>query len=718
MNSMKRYSIGGIFTSLLLVFSIFTLLSISAVSAEEVISVNAEGYENTVIMEFENKSTSKIKTIKMWLGGEKTFKSFKTEHDWGGGESSNGKLLIFTATNTLNPGESAKFGLITSEKVNGINWRALDQNEENIAGPTIVSIQEISHADSSYDLGESEKLEEIKETGSALYGTKRFVPEKIRVDSDIRLVGNGFGSENTLQLFLDDTVLKSVKTDEQGNFLTTVSIPATYKIGPSEFIIKDSSGNFQSTIINIEEAKNRFLKTSEFEINSIPNEIRYDETLTISGSAYPQSAVILVFENLDRVLEKTRVVSANTNGQWVFEETIERSENLGEKYVIFQNNQQKTTQNITIKSDYLMQFSTSAVRYNEGETVSISGTSEPNQSTTIWIKNPDKKIIHYDIFTTNAKGELNYDFVTDDTFDTGTYTLILKQDEGSDAILFGIGQYPSKSVITLMDKTNFSLNSKAILNILSPPLSKLTITILDSNDNIKITETITSSSTGKNRHTLDLDDLSSGVFRAAVTTSNMQDSVKFSIGLEPGSGEISLIATRGNYSPGDSILVIGNTGGNARLTVTLLDPAGNISAQTETFSGSNGSFSTENIGIPSNAELGKWKITANSRLDSKSIDVIVSIPTDEGITLQIEQATFSVGDVITIKGIAVVKTTSVDVEIIDRNGDVVAELGTPITSDNTFSLPWTVPMGFDIGTYTIKAHDTVQHSDSFEIFIE
>ena len=172
---MKRYSIGGIFTSLLLVFSIFTLLSISAVNAEEVISVNAKGYENTVIMEFENKSTSKIKTIKMWLGGEKTFKSFKTEHDWGGGESSNGKLLIFTATNTLNPGESAKFGLITSEKVNGINWRALDQNEENIAGPTIVSIQEISHADSSYDLGESEKLEEIKETGSALYGTKKFV---------------------------------------------------------------------------------------------------------------------------------------------------------------------------------------------------------------------------------------------------------------------------------------------------------------------------------------------------------------------------------------------------------------------------------------------------------------------------------------------------------------------------------------------------------------
>ena len=58
MNSMRKYSIGGIFTSLLLVFSIFTLLSISDVNAEEIISVNVNGYENSVIIELENESTS------------------------------------------------------------------------------------------------------------------------------------------------------------------------------------------------------------------------------------------------------------------------------------------------------------------------------------------------------------------------------------------------------------------------------------------------------------------------------------------------------------------------------------------------------------------------------------------------------------------------------------------------------------------------------------
>ena len=126
MNDMKRYKLGGIFASVLLIFSIFTLLSISEVNAEEVISVNAKGYENTIIIEFENESASEIKTIKMWLGGDATFKSFKAESDWG--YTPDSKLVVFTTTNTLNSGESVKFGLITNEKVTGINWKALDQN--------------------------------------------------------------------------------------------------------------------------------------------------------------------------------------------------------------------------------------------------------------------------------------------------------------------------------------------------------------------------------------------------------------------------------------------------------------------------------------------------------------------------------------------------------------------------------------------------------------
>ena len=700
---------GGIFSSVLLVFSIFTLLSISEVNAEEVISVNAVSYENTIIIEFENKSVSEIKTIKIWLGGDASFKSFKSEPGWGGGKYSDGKLLIFTATNTLNPGESVKFGLTTNEKVNGINWKALDLNEQSI-DTRKTSTQEISKI-------ESEKIQEIKETGGALYGTKKFIPELIRVSSDVRLAGNGFGSEKNLGLYLDNTIIKSVKTDEQGNFLTTISISDTANVGTSEFLIKDESENFQSTNIKIEESKNRFLKTATFQVNNIPAEVRHNELLTISGNAYPQSAIILAIENMDRVLEKIRVVTANANGVWIYEEMIGQTENTGEKYMIFKNNLDKTTKNLTIKSGSLIEISASAVRYNMGETVSITVTSEPNKNTTIWVKDKDKKIVLYDVITSDGSGNLNYGFVVDDRFSTGTYTVIIKQQEGADATVFGIGQYPSTSVIALLEKTNFALNSKAILNVVGPPSSTLTVAVLDSNDNLKISNTLTTNSLGKVKHTIDLDGLSAGVYRIATSVQNIQDSVKFSIGLEAGSGSISLATTQGNYSPGDSILLIGNTGNNARLTLTLLDPSGNISIQTEVFTDSGGSFSTEEMGIPSNGGLGTWKITAHSRLDSKSIDIIVSVPTDRGITIQIEETEFNIGSIIIIKGIAVSDASNLEIKIINESDQVVISLHTPITSDAMFSLPWIIPNGFDAGTYTITVTDN-ENTDSFEIFVQ
>ena len=718
MNDMKRYKLGGVFTSMLLVFSIFTLLSISEVNAEEVISVNAESYQNTIIIEFENESVSKIKTVRMWLGGDATFKSFKAEPDWGGGKYSDSKLLIFTATNTLNPGESVKFGIVTNEKVNGINWKALDQNDNEI-DTRKTSIQEISHTTPSFIEDESKAVEQAKETGSALYGAKKFIPEKLRIGSDIRLVGNGFDAEEELKLYLDTTILKSIKTDKQGNFLTTITIPDTHSTGTSEFIIKDESGNFQSTNINIEEQKNRFLKTTEFNVTNIPGEVSYDQLLTLSGTAYPQSAIIIQFESIDtRDLEKTRVVTANLNGEWVFEEMINRTDVIGEKYVIFKNNQDKTTKNLTVKSDYVIDVYASAVRYNAGQTVSIIGIGESNTNTTIWIKDQNKKIILYDIFKTSVNGDLNYEFIVDDRFSSGTYTAIVKQDAGgSDAAVFGIEQYPTTHIVTLMEKTNFPLNSKAVMNIVGPQSTKLSITLLDSNDSVKLTDSITTTSSGKAKYAIDLEDLSSGIYRAAVSATNVQDSVKFSIGLETGSGAISLISTHENYSPGESILILGNTGSNARLTITLYDPSGNIVSKTETFSDNSGNFSTEDIGIPSDGSFGSWKITAHSRLDSKSIEVVVSLPMGLGLSILLDETEFDTGDTVLIKGVGQSNEKRLTVEVINEDDEVVVSLETPITTDGTFSLPWSIPGDISTGTYTIKVSDAV-NSSSIEIFIQ
>ena len=645
---MMKYPVIGACTAVLLIFSIFTLLSISNVNAEEEISVDAKGYENTIIIEFENESTSKIQTVRMWPGGEVTIESFKSEPGWGGGKYSDGKLVIFTATNTLNPGESVKFGIITSERVNGVNWKVLDVNDNDIATGK-AAIGAISETTSSFVEEEGKIIEEAKETGGALYGTKKFIPDRIRVDSDVRLIGSEFQPEENLKLYLDSTILKSIKTDKQGNFMATIHIPDT-EAKTSEFIIKDEDGNLQTTNVNIGEANNRFLKSSKFQVSNIPVEVNYDETLIISGKAYPKTAVVLAFEDSNRVLEKIRVVTANSNGEWNFEELIDRSELVGEKFVIISNNENQTVKNLTMKSGSLLELSIPKTRYNTGENISITGTSEPNKNTTLWIKDSTKKIILYDVITSDGKGELSYNLGIDDSFISGTYSIIIKQEDDSDAILFGINQYPTLNIIGLMDKTNFALNSKANLNIVGPPSSKISITLLDSNDSIKQTASAMTSSLGKTRYVIDFDGLSSGIYRAVISLQNIQDALKFSIGIEAGSGEITLNTTKDNYAPGESILLIGKTGANARITVTLYDPSENISSKTEIFSDSSGNFFTEDLGIPSDGSFGDWKITAHSRLDNSSHEISVGLPTEASLTLEIEESNFTLGDTITIKG--------------------------------------------------------------------
>ena len=168
--------------------------------------------------------------IKVWLGGDKTFKSFKTESGWGGGTYSDGKLLVFTAVDNLKAGETVKFGLITNQKVTGINWKALDKND-NAIDTNKTPIQEISQDLPNIPTSESETIQ--------ISGDKiKFIPEKIRIASSERLIGNGFNPNEVLQLFLNDTLLESIRTDQNGNFITKLNIPATAKIGINDFQIK------------------------------------------------------------------------------------------------------------------------------------------------------------------------------------------------------------------------------------------------------------------------------------------------------------------------------------------------------------------------------------------------------------------------------------------------------------------------------------------------
>ena len=95
----------------------------------------------------------------------------------------------------------------------------------------------------------------------------------------------------------------------------------------------------------------------------------------------------------------------------------------------------------------------------------------------------------------------------------------------------------------------------------------------------------------------------------------------------------------------------------------------------------------------------------------------MSTPTGKSLTLQIEGTQFATGDIVIIKGIGQSDANRLEVKITNESDEEIVLLHTPITSSGAFSLPWTVPAGFDTGIYTITVSDD-DNSSSFEIFIQ
>ena len=636
---MKVRSKGSFFIAMLLILSFFTSFAILEVNAlclkdssgtctgfEVDISVSAKGFENTIIMEFENgeQNTVKIKTINIWLAKGNSFQVVKQELGWNSKPYGDGQGLTFSTSEVLNPGESMKFGVVTAKKVNAINWKVIDENQNQI-GPEKTKIVEISQTPIIVESTDVE-VDNVQQTGDILYGTKKFIPDNLRTGSNMRLVGNGFSSEQTLQFYLNDEFLKSTESDAQGNFITTIKIPDSIGTGISKFKIVDELGSSQISSVKINEQQNRLIKEGqviqEFKINNMPESVTLDNILSISGVGHPSKPVLITIKNED-VIETIQVVDIGVNGEWNFQKPITTDDELGDRTIIIRNDFNETSRNVSIVTGQLFTISVFTATTDLGDVFVLTGTALPNEDLSLLIKNPDDDTIRFDILKIDESGEIKYEFPNSE-YEEGTYVLKATQNNVTQVSLFTLGTTSYDRVVVYLEKMNFKANSTSKLTILGPPSTALTLNIFDPSDNRKFTESIKTNSIGTKTFEFDLTGYSSGVYKAVVSNPTYQDTAKFSVGLSAGSGAINFSSTQTDYSPGESILIIGNTGANSLLNIFLIDPSGEIIYKGEIFTDKEGGFTTEMLGIPSNAESGIWQIQAQSGLDHKEMEITVS----------------------------------------------------------------------------------------------
>jgi hypothetical protein len=712
MNYMNRSSTRGIFLSVVLLFSVVLIIFPSNVYGEG-ISVTGIALEETTVLELTNDSAEEVNTLRIWLGSDFNFKSFKTEKGWVGEKNAQG-VIIFTSSQAIKPGESVKFGVKTDKPNPGINWKALDKKDTQISTGTSIAkdlpgVKNLDPIQSSENTGESIFTESIF----------RIVPEKPNSGSTIRVTGEKFGVSQEFDFYIDTEKVGSFETDSNGHFITTMKIPENQNADRVDFKVINKNGEEKKISLRIGENENRIPSSLiiPLTVKGIGDIIHRGDFLEILGTGTSSSGVTIEIHGPDDKIFRTITTETNSKGDWKLEPLLVPLDRPFGKYIgIISDGREEVMLHWTVESDKKIIIIPTSLKFDQGETMQFNGTALPNISIELVLKDPLGKEIASDILQVDGSGNVKYEHPTTQNTIKGTYTLIATQEKHKEFIYAGIGQLPTIPVNLEFDKMNYKTGDNAVITLSGKASEIISLLIIDPSDKPKgDTVSITLQPDGRGTHTLNLEEYASGVYTAVISKGNDKSTEIFTVGLQTGSGEIEINTTKIGYQPGDPILILGDTGPNVLLTLTLLDPDGNKIKVKEAFSNKNGKISESGFRVPSDANAGVWILNAKSGSNFDNVEIQIMTSVIEGMTVSVEQGENipGVGDTIVIKVFGAEQ--NVAIEIVSESGEVIGELEGVITSAGIINQLWPIPKETEPGTYTIKVENP---SDSAEATYE
>ncbi len=704
---MNKSSVRGIFLSLILIFALSVISIPTNVYAEDEIIVQSIAFEKSTIIEFTNDRNEEVNSFRMWLGSEYNFESFKTENGWVGEKTPQG-VIIFTSTEPVKKGESVKFGLKTNEPKPGINWKALDKKGEQIEiGKSIAE-----------DWGDQLTISPNTEKGILENSSFRIIPDKPNAGGTIRVTGDNFGSSQQFEFFINTKKIGLFDTDSNGHFMTTFEIPENQKAERVDFLVKDTLGERKEISLRLGEQGTNLPSGDivKLTIKGIPDVMYRGDFLEISGTAQPGSAITASVKNPDNEIINTRTAEVSAKGTWQLSEPIivPLDTPFGKYSAEISDGRESIVQTWTVESSKVIVIAPTNLKFEPGETLKYNGTALPNQSIEIILEDPlgDEKIS--DIFEVDNTGIVEFEYRTTANVDKeGTWTLIVTQGKHTEFIYAGLGELPTIPINLEFDKLNYKTTEDAIITLTGKSSQVISLLIIDPSDKPKGDAiSITLEPDGRRMYTLDLDGYSSGIYSAVVSKGTAKSTETFTVGLQTGSGEISINTTKLSYEPGEAVLVLGKTNSNILITLTLIDPNENEVKVKETFSDKNGKITEDSFRIPSEAIPGMWKINAKSGSNFDIIEIEVTSITTEGMVISVEDADPipGVGKIVTIRVLGAKQV--VTIEIISDEGEIMEVLSFPASDEGKIVQPWIIPSGIEPGTYTFKAKDAFNTAET------
>ena len=690
-------------------------------------TVIAEGvfFEKTSIIKFTNNSDEMVKSFTLWLGSGYTFESFKTEKGWTAKKTPQGTIML-TTSGQLNTGESVKFGVKTNKAIPAISWSAADNSGREIkVGRTVMEIPE-------EPVPVHEEVEDPETPAGGILAESKFriIPEKPKVGSTIRVVGESFAASQQFSFYMDVQKLGVFLTDENGNFITTIKIPDEQDADRVSFRVIDAEGDEKQISLRLSEVEDRIHDTNDVKltIQGLPSVLHRGDVLEISGTAKPGSTVIASIRNSDDVELFTRTAVVDLRGDWRLEkaEIIPLDAELGKYSVKISDGEESIFRTWEVESSKVIIIEPANLKYELGDTIVYKGTAQPNKSIELVLEDPIGKMVASDIIMIDSSGNVEFEYKTDNDSAKGTYTLIATQDNNKEFVFVGLGQLPDIPVNLEFDKLNYRSGETAIISLTGKPSDIVSLLVINpagraiplveseeiagdgkvivrSNDSEGGTVFLKLRSDGRGTYSIDLDRYNSGAYTAVLSKGTAKSTETFTVGLEMG-GEIKEVhTTKKDYAPGDSILVLGETNPNTFITISLNDPDGEQIRIRETFSYSDGRISDSSFKIPSDAKSGQWTIIVKSGNNSEEAKINVA-NSQQGIAITATKETLGqgLGEALRIQVTGAVKHQSVIIYITSQNEDVIQKLEFPATTGGEINQPWIIPRDIEPGTYTIK----------------
>lgn len=696
----------------ILCLSLFTALTVISsnqlVFAEETIIGTSTGLESTSILELKNNTekNENIETVRIWLSEDNSFKSFKTEKGWTGKFEVGGKVLAFSSQESVKPGENVKFGIKTSSNNPAINWKAIDQNGNVIQSARTLTIE--SESEIIQEINQP-KIIAIKEESSF-----RLIPEKPSAGSDFRIIGENFVPNQKLTFYIDNQNIKSVTIDNDGKFISTATVPDDLSTERIDFTMTDTGGSEKTISIRIPNVENREISDAvKISIGNTPQDAKRGETILLIGGGTPNTTLTISTNYIDGTLIKLDTILVGYDGKWSHDFLISPDLKLGVISIDISDGKSKVARSIEVISEKLINISSLETRYEKGDTMTFTGFAIPNKEVSVIIEDPIGVEVFSRSFGVGDSGSVTFDVKVGTSFLEGTYVIYAYQGDSQGINAVGIGEEPKEILLVSTDELNHISGSMVNLNLRGSPNAILSLVIVDAADREKIADTVTLGPDGTKVYSVNTEDLGTGAFTVEIRHGNSVGSTVFTIGLSTGSGPIEFQSTKDEYSPGEQILFIGNTGKNSLLTISISDSNDNVIKKVETFSDKNGIFKMDNFRVPTEAVTGQWTVTVKSggNLAIDTFTVIGETETNEIVVFVDHQnVTYSLGETITITGKNAIQGSRVNITILNSDSDIIFEGNTRATATGEFYTLWFIPNELDLGDYSLMVDDGITNN--------